>query len=139
MITKLVRSAFSLRALIKLSFQQALDFAQKEFPELSHISRDHIEFTILASMGGERRMVRISESAWPAAVARLLRAEIIDINVRQDDSKEPPPLYLAVPQLTEGVHRKSLSAPSSPRSHSRSSSPSGRSEKGSSRHWFSKS
>ncbi|TFK44860.1 hypothetical protein BDQ12DRAFT_673703 [Crucibulum laeve] len=114
------------------NYEQALDFAQKEFPdELENIPRDRITFVIVANMSGERKPVRISESAWPAAVARLLRAEVIDIVVRPDPNdikeKEAPPMYLEVPQLDgSGKEKDSLrhsrSAPSS-RTHSRSRSP----------------
>jgi len=118
------------------SYEQALDFAQKEFSdELSQVSRDRISFTIVATMNGERRAVRISESAWVAAVARLLRGEVIDIQVRPPpqsaDSKDQPPQYLEVPQLP----RMYRSTPPSPNS-SRSPSPSSRSDRGSSRPWF---
>jgi len=120
------------------NYEQALDFAQKEFSdELSQVSRDRISFTIVATMNGERRAVRISESAWVAAVARLLRGEVIDIQVRPQpqsaDSKDLPPQYLEVPQLS----RMSYSTPPS-RNGSRSSSPSSRSDRGSSRSWFGK-
>jgi hypothetical protein len=125
--------------------QQALDFAQKEFPEeLSDVSRDRISFNISATMGGERRAIRISESAWVAAVARLLRGEVIDVTVKplpkspkSSDAKDiEPPQYLEVPQPVS-QSRASRSTPASP-AHSRQTSPSGQSEKGSSRSWFGK-
>ncbi|GLB37778.1 hypothetical protein LshimejAT787_0408290 [Lyophyllum shimeji] len=121
------------------NYEQALELAQKEFSEdLAGLSRDRISFNITAKMNGERRHVRISESAWVAAVTRLLRGEVIDIHVRPPpgfvDTKEPPPpQYLEVPQTT----LRHSSTPSSPRSRSRDPSPSP-SERGSSRSWFGK-
>ncbi|RDB25429.1 hypothetical protein Hypma_007551 [Hypsizygus marmoreus] len=124
------------------NYEQALDFAQKEFPEeLANVSRNRISFTIMANMNGERKVVRISESAWVAAVARLLRGEVIDVQVRplapSADSKELPPQYLDVPHIHVCPHHP-LSAPSSPRNRSRdiSPTPSSKSDKG--RSWFGK-
>lgn len=107
-----------------VDYQEALDVAQKEFPELSHISRDLIEFSVSAHMGGGKQHVRISESAWAATVARLLRGEIIQVDIRSDPTllKDAPPIYLEVPQETDGTKRHSHSTPSS-RSHSRAPSP----------------
>ncbi|KAF8070781.1 hypothetical protein FPV67DRAFT_1414279 [Lyophyllum atratum] len=122
------------------NYEQALDFAQKEFPdELAGVSRDRISFNITAKMNGEHRHVRISESAWVAAVTRLLRGEVIDVHVRPppgtiDTKDAPPPQYLEVPQPTL---RHSTSTPSSPYHRSRDPSPSP-SEKVSSRSWFGK-
>ena len=113
--------------------QQALNFAQKEFAEeLSEVSRDRISFNISAPVNGERRSVRISESAWPAAVARLLRGEVIDIHLRPLPLKDQPPQYLEVPDPTSQLSR---SSPPS-RTHSREGSPSCGSEKP--RSWFGK-
>jgi len=124
------------------NYEQGLDVAQKEFSEeLSEVSRDRISFNISAPVNGERRPVRVSESAWPAAVARLLRGEVIDIQVRplprSADTKEHPPQYLEIPD-TFNSSRLSQSSPPSPHSHSREPSPSRRSEKGSSISWFRK-
>ncbi|KAF5380532.1 hypothetical protein D9615_004722 [Tricholomella constricta] len=118
------------------SYEQALDFAQKEFPEeLAELPRDRIFFNISAKMNGEHKQVRISESAWVAAVTRLLRGEVIDVCVRPEprDTKSelPPPQYLEVPQRSL---RQSSSAPSSPQNRSREPSPTP-SDKGS-RSWF---
>ncbi|KAF8891745.1 hypothetical protein BD779DRAFT_1468676 [Infundibulicybe gibba] len=121
-------------------YEAALDIAQKEFPEdLSQISRDRISFYILATMEGQKRAIRVSESAWPAASAGLRRTEIIDILVRPN-VKEAPPQYLEVPQSKEGSLPLSSekifphSAPSS-QAGSRAPSPSGRA---SPRSWFGK-
>ncbi|KAF8222654.1 hypothetical protein L208DRAFT_1321397 [Tricholoma matsutake] len=114
-------------------YEASLDFAQKEFAEeLSEVSRNRISFNISAPVNGERRSVRISESAWPAAVARLLRGEVINIQVRPLPLKDQPPQYLEVPDRDS---RLSRSSPPS-RTHSREASPSCGSEKGSSRSWF---
>jgi len=114
-------------------YQQALDYAQKEFPdELASIPRDHISFHIDAKMNGVTLSVRISESAWVATVARLLRGEIINIVVRQPlclDTKEmPPPRYR---QVSQSSRHHNSSALSSHRMKGLSPSPP---EKGSS--WF---
>ncbi|KAJ7847930.1 hypothetical protein B0H14DRAFT_2768771 [Mycena olivaceomarginata] len=63
----------------------ALDIAQKEFIELTGISRDP----------NFQRVVRISESAWLVAVARQLCGGVIDIIVTPDPNS--PPMYVAVP------------------------------------------
>ncbi|KAG6866386.1 hypothetical protein C0991_004669 [Blastosporella zonata] len=108
-------SAQQLRKLKRAQNPQALDYAQKEFPvELAGVSRDRIELYANAKMDGQRRVVRISEFAWNAAVARLMRGEVIDVCVRQlPDSKETaPPQYLEIPQQQQYVV---ASAPSSPK------------------------
>ncbi|KIK09123.1 hypothetical protein K443DRAFT_671626 [Laccaria amethystina LaAM-08-1] len=127
------------------NYELALDFAQKEFPEeLAHVPRERIMFTISVNVQGERRHVRISESAWPGTVGRLLRGEVIDVGLRPDPSAViPPPQYLEVPSKETAVVqpkpksvRHSRSTPSS-RSHS--PAPSNQSDKGSStriRSWF---
>jgi hypothetical protein len=96
--------------------------ALKEFAdELTGIPKHRIRFSLQATMNGNRRRVRISESAWPSAVSRLLRGEVIDIEVveeRTKDEKDSPPRYLEVPDIkvndvsiSEG--RRTKSAPSS--------------------------
>jgi len=99
-------------------------------------------FTISVNVQGERRHVRISESAWPGTVGRLLRGEVIDVGVRPDPSAAiAPPQYLEVPSKEPAVTqqkpvRHSRSTPSS-RSHSPVSS--NQSDKGGStrvRSWF---
>ncbi|KAJ7782760.1 hypothetical protein B0H16DRAFT_1297330 [Mycena metata] len=118
----------------------ALDIAQKEFIELATIPRERISFNTVASLNRqEPRVVRISESAWFAAVARQLCGGVIDILVSPDPSA--PPTYLAVPspgEMTKDeveILRKTRSTPSSP-THSRQSSPSGRSTKSAKRSWL---
>ncbi|KAG6861161.1 hypothetical protein C0995_003170 [Termitomyces sp. Mi166 len=118
-------------------YEQALDYAQKEFPdELAELERSRISFHISAKMNGHSQSVRISASAWPAAVARLLRGEVIDVCVRpplaiDSDSKyAAPPQYLEVPQS-----HYSVSVPSSPLRRSPSPSLSTHSEK-TKRSWF---
>ncbi|KAG6809303.1 hypothetical protein H0H92_000761, partial [Tricholoma furcatifolium] len=66
------------------NYEQAIDYAQKEFSEeLEGVPRDRISFVVAARLNNnERQSVRISESAWQAAVARLLRGEVVDIQVR---------------------------------------------------------
>jgi len=125
------------------NYEKALDIAQKEFPdELSRIDRDRISFTVAANIGQEKRTIRISESAWVAAVARLLRGEVIDIQIHPPSKgtagKDAPPQYLEVPDSKEGLE---LPLPSRPTrslpAKSRTPSPSGRSTK-SNRSWFGK-
>jgi len=97
------------------NYEEALDIAQKEYPdELSQVPRERIAFSKAATVSGQRHVVRISESAWVGAVSRLLRGEVIDIQVRSPPHtvvlKDEPPQYLetqntkteldAVPQLT---------------------------------------
>ncbi|PFH50877.1 hypothetical protein AMATHDRAFT_143916 [Amanita thiersii Skay4041] len=65
-------------------YEQAVNIAQKEYTELAQIPRDRILFSISAPLHGKKHMVRISESAWSAAMQRVLRGEIIDIHIRAD-------------------------------------------------------
>lgn len=90
--------------------------AKNVFPELATVPDNRIEFYVTATMSGAKARVRVSPSAWAAATARLLRGEVIDVEV--DGESEAPPQYLDVPHMTE----KARSAPCS-RSHSRESSP----------------
>jgi len=122
-------------------YHAALDIAIKEFPELASIPRNRISFNTLATFTsrGETRAVRISESAWPAAVARQLRGAILDIlvapdpNAKEEEKDLAPPQYLEIPV---SIERKSRSTPSSPAS-SRHPSPSPlRSQKSSRRSWL---
>ncbi|KAJ7729498.1 hypothetical protein DFH07DRAFT_849945 [Mycena maculata] len=120
------------------SYEIALDIAQKEFIELADVPRDRISFNTVATLNRqEPRVVRISESAWFAAVARQLCGGVIDILVTPDPNS--PPTYLAVPadMMKEEIDilRKSRSTPSTP-TQSRHPSPSGRSTKSSKRTWL---
>ncbi|KAJ7287266.1 hypothetical protein C8J57DRAFT_1283362 [Mycena rebaudengoi] len=78
------------------NYETALDIAQKEFVELTDVPRERISFNTVATLNRqEPRVVRISESAWFAAVARQLCGGVIDILVSPDPAS--PPTYLAVP------------------------------------------
>lgn len=109
--------------------QEALDLAQSVFPdELGNVSRDRITFTVNALAQGQRRAVVISQHAWSAVVARLLRGEIIQVHVKRE-SREPP-MYLEVPDHDSKEARDyySRSVPSSrSNSRTRASSPSAKS------------
>ncbi|KAJ7874841.1 hypothetical protein B0H14DRAFT_3437625 [Mycena olivaceomarginata] len=111
------------------TYEIALDIAQKEFVELTDIPRDpHLE----------PRVVRISESAWFAAVARQLCGGVIDIIVVPDPNS--PPTYLAVPadmmkEEIDILRKTRASAPSTP-ARSRQSSPSANSTKSVKRSWL---
>jgi len=122
-------------------YNTALDIALKEFPQLANVPRNRISFNTLATFTsrGETRVVRISESAWAAAVARQLRGAILDIlvspdpNAKVEETDAAPPQYLEIPI---SVERKSRSTPSSPAS-SRHPSPSpSRSQRNNRRSWL---
>jgi hypothetical protein len=97
--------------------------AKKEFPdELGHILRERIGFTVaIKTSRGDQRTVRISESAWAPAVARLLRGDVIDIEV-QGSKEEPPPHYLDVPSSKASLRSRSPSRSPSPKSEKGGSS-----------------
>ncbi|KDQ27624.1 hypothetical protein PLEOSDRAFT_158498 [Pleurotus ostreatus PC15] len=118
------------------SYVGAIEEARKVFPELVAIPDDRIGFYITATLGHSKAQVRVSESAWCAAIARLLRGEVVDVRVVEADVSISidPPRYLEVPDTKETSSdfynanndiRESRSAPSS-RSPSRQASPSGR-------------
>ena len=48
---------------------------------------------VSAQVGGEKKYIRISESAWVAAVAGLLRGEVVKIQVDPEDRKDYLPQY----------------------------------------------
>ncbi|KAL1746164.1 hypothetical protein HDZ31DRAFT_81394 [Schizophyllum fasciatum] len=100
----------------------AIDIALQEYPELLGVPRDCISFFTMASMDGQRRPVRIGRSAWPRAMEKLVRGEIIDIKVRREEVKEksqtgplspdtpaPPPQYLEVPGVQDAARSRSPS------------------------------
>lgn len=109
--------------------QEAIDVAIKEFPDqLGHIPRHRISFMLQANMSGTKRCVRVSESAWPMTVCRLVRAEVVEVVVTEDrksspapTTEAPPPTYLEVPGTSTAVDEKPVA-----RTKSRSPSPSGR-------------
>ncbi|KAJ7647626.1 hypothetical protein FB45DRAFT_782479 [Roridomyces roridus] len=124
------------------TYETALDIAQKEFVELADVPRDRISFNTVATLNRqEPRVVRISESAWFAAVARQLCGGVIDIIVCPDPGC--PPMYLAVPpdmgMVKEEIDilrkTRAASAPPTP-SRSRQPSPSGRSTSSAKRSWY---
>ncbi|KAJ7129026.1 hypothetical protein C8R43DRAFT_1026947 [Mycena crocata] len=121
------------------TYEIALDIAQKEFSALSDVPRERISFNTVATLNRqEPRVVRISESAWFAAVARQLCGGVIDILVTSDPNL--PPTYLAIPPVDMmkeelDILRKSRSAQSSP-APSRQPSPSARSTKSAKRSWL---
>lgn len=103
----------------ELDYEVALDIAQKEFVELYGVDRHHIVFTTHATVAGTRTSVRISAGAWASTVSRMLRGEVIDVDIMEDKKQDEPPQYLEVPDSKEGDYmRWSRSAPAS-RSNSR--------------------
>ncbi|KAJ7244191.1 hypothetical protein B0H12DRAFT_1129825 [Mycena haematopus] len=120
------------------TYDIALDMAQKEFMELADVPRERISFNTVATLNRqEPRVVRISESAWFAAVARQLCGGVVDIIVLADPNS--PPTYLAAPtDMTKeeiDILRSTRSTPSTP-ARSRQSSPSARSTKSVKRSWL---
>ncbi|KIY63225.1 hypothetical protein CYLTODRAFT_146047 [Cylindrobasidium torrendii FP15055 ss-10] len=73
----------------ELSYDDAIAVAQTEYPELSATPKEKIMFKIEASMNGKRQPVRISRSAWASTLGKMLRGEVIDIEVFDDR----PPQY----------------------------------------------
>ncbi|KAF9268689.1 hypothetical protein L218DRAFT_954133 [Marasmius fiardii PR-910] len=104
----------------------AIQLAFQEFPEeLDGISPQRITFTISATLNGEKRSVRISESAWSFSVTRMARGEILNVVVAPESDRKvdsvPPPQYLEAPEPIDGSSKEtsafSSRAPSaSPRS-----------------------
>lgn len=119
--------------------------AQKEFSEeLGNVDRARIRFFIIASIhrGTEERIVRISEGAWQSAVARLLRGEIIDLELRPDpnapkgEDKNGTPLLLEVPgkEAIDPARRRSFSG--NPAVKPRKNSPTPSSRSATNKKWF---
>ncbi|KAK0486013.1 hypothetical protein IW261DRAFT_1559445 [Armillaria novae-zelandiae] len=124
----------------ELDYEVALNVAQKEFVELYGVDRHQIVFTTQATVAGTRTSVRISASAWPSTVSRMLRGEVIDVDVVEDKKQDEPPQYLEVPDSKERDYTWSRSAPTS-RSNSRtrqSSPPTSLNDGEKRRSWFSK-
>ncbi|KAK7444259.1 hypothetical protein VKT23_015269 [Stygiomarasmius scandens] len=70
-----------------LNYNEAITLAIKEYPsELGPISRSRITFTIQATMNGTRRTVRISESAWERTVSRMVRGEVVAIEILPEET-----------------------------------------------------
>ncbi|KAJ7247013.1 hypothetical protein C8J57DRAFT_1674501 [Mycena rebaudengoi] len=104
-------------ALPDYDYEIALDIAQNEFVELADVPRKRISFNTVAGLNGQERcVVRISESAWFAAVERQLCGGVIDILVSPDPALLPT--YLAVPaeMMKEEIDilRRARSKPPSP-------------------------
>ncbi|KAL0564917.1 hypothetical protein V5O48_017118 [Marasmius crinis-equi] len=71
------------------TFADAVELAMAEFPdELDGIPSRRITFTASATLNGEKRAVRISESAWPGATERMLRGEVLDVVVLPEPDKK---------------------------------------------------
>ncbi|KAG7449631.1 uncharacterized protein BT62DRAFT_597588 [Guyanagaster necrorhizus] len=123
----------------ELDYEVALDVAQKEFAQLVEVDRHRIVFTTQATVAGIRTSVRISASAWASTVSRMLRGEVIDVEIAEAKKEDEPPQYLEVPEAKEDYARCYRSAPSS-RSNSRtrqsSPTPSLNSGEKSRRTWF---
>ncbi|KAF5345285.1 hypothetical protein D9758_008418 [Tetrapyrgos nigripes] len=88
-------------------YNEAIDLAIKEYPdELLDLARHRISFTIQATMNGTRRTVRISESAWEETVYKMVRGEVISIEILPEDRKlvEAPPKYVARPTPASESH-----------------------------------
>ncbi|TRM69178.1 hypothetical protein BD626DRAFT_473205 [Schizophyllum amplum] len=96
------------------NYQTAVDVALQEYAdELAGIARERIAFYTMASMDGQRREVRIGQSAWPRAMDKLARGEVVDIVVKADPSA-PPPQYLEVPGAKAASGARSRSPSPSP-------------------------
>ena len=95
--------------------QQAIDFAQKVFPELGHTPREHISFSVTVK-GEDKSLqhVRIGPMAWGPVVAALPQFHYVDISVASPLTvPDPPPKYAT--SESEEYARQSHSTPSSPR------------------------
>ncbi|KAK7473050.1 hypothetical protein VKT23_001154 [Stygiomarasmius scandens] len=78
-----------------LDYNEAISLAIKEYPnELGPIPRHRITFTIQATMNGNRKTVRVSESAWERTVSRMVRGEVVAIKILPEDTAEAPPKYI---------------------------------------------
>ncbi|ESK93629.1 hypothetical protein Moror_1527 [Moniliophthora roreri MCA 2997] len=114
-------------------YTEAIQLAVKEFPEdLAGIPIHRIRLKVSATMGREKKYVRISESAWPSTVKRMVRGEVVDVEVAPEKGYlPPPPSYLEVPdELSSRRESKSM-----PPSRTSSPTPSDKTV-GRSRSWF---
>ncbi|KAL0581329.1 hypothetical protein V5O48_000705 [Marasmius crinis-equi] len=84
------------------TFADAVELAISEFPEeLDGIPTRRITFSASATLNGEKRAVRISETAWSDATKRMLRGEVLDVMILPESDRKDmdlPPRYLDVPQ-----------------------------------------
>ncbi|KAK7045645.1 hypothetical protein VNI00_007478 [Paramarasmius palmivorus] len=117
-------------------YNEAVQLALKEFPEdLAGVPAHRIRLNVSATMGGEKKHVRISESAWPSTVKRMIRGEVVDVEIAPDGKETPPPpMYLEVPDdsLSSSGYSKSV-----PGSRASSPTPSDKTLNRS-RSWFSR-
>ncbi|KAI5824106.1 hypothetical protein K523DRAFT_285602 [Schizophyllum commune Tattone D] len=110
-------------------YQAAVDMAIQEYAEeLAGVPRESIYFYTMANMDGQRRAVRIGRSAWPRAMEKLVRGEVVDIAIRPHTrdavyglsgdatASQPPPQYLEVPGARESGRSRSPSPTPSERS-----------------------
>ncbi|KAK7444260.1 hypothetical protein VKT23_015270 [Stygiomarasmius scandens] len=100
-----------------LDYNEAISLAIKEYPnELGPIPRHRITFTIQATMNGNRKTVRVSESAWERTVSRMVRGEVVAIEILPwpEDTAEAPPKYIQASfagSSGTGVEKRSRSLP----------------------------
>ncbi|KAJ7635274.1 hypothetical protein FB45DRAFT_911153, partial [Roridomyces roridus] len=92
------------------TYETALDLAQKEFTELSTVPRENISLNTAATVNKQDPpvVVRISESAWGATMARQQSGGVIDIGVSESDLL--PPTYAHLSEPTSGAERKGVPA-----------------------------
>ncbi|KAI4528056.1 hypothetical protein K525DRAFT_282035 [Schizophyllum commune Loenen D] len=94
-------------------YEVAIDVALQEYPELATVPRELISFHTMANMDGQRRAIRIGRTAWPRAMDKLMRGEVVDIIVRWQDVKgASPPQYLEVPGVSHARSRSPSPTPS---------------------------
>ncbi|KAL1723745.1 hypothetical protein EV715DRAFT_285810 [Schizophyllum commune] len=94
-------------------YEVAIDVALQEYPELATVPRELISFHTMANMDGQRRAIRIGRTAWPRAMDKLMRGEVVDIIVRWQDVKgASPPQYLEVPGVSNARSRSPSPTPS---------------------------
>jgi len=100
------------------SYEQALDFAQKEFSDdLHNIKRDQISFSVLVHAEKSLRSVRIGAMAWPAVVSNLKRFEIVEVRVQPElhvEHVDGPPGYHVATRAGESKEATEFYARSNP-------------------------